>query len=307
MLAAGQPIGVADRSACSRSTALRIEKGYRAWKGDLSTDYSLFEGGLDRFVKLDKPQDFPGKTALLNQKQQGVAKRFVTLTVDAGDYDAPYMSTLWKGDQIVGETTSGAWGYRVGKSVALGMLRTDLAHAGEEVEVDIYGDRRRAVVQPDGPLWDPGQRKTARVNPSESRAVVLLDGGMGQELLRRSSKNEHPIWSATVMLEEPDIVRAVHEDYIRAGAKVVTINSYAVSRPRFEQFGLSDDFAPIQQAAIALATEAREAAEGDGVSIAGCLSPLTGSYRTDLAFPYAQCVDYYREMVDLQAPHVDLF
>ena len=58
--------------------SLRLEKGYRAWKGDLSTDYSLFEGGLDRFVKLDKPQDFPGKQALLNEKQQGSKKRFVT-------------------------------------------------------------------------------------------------------------------------------------------------------------------------------------------------------------------------------------
>ncbi|MBT8415542.1 MAG: FAD-dependent oxidoreductase, partial [Boseongicola sp.] len=93
--------------------ALRVEKGYRAWKGDLSTDYSLLEGGLDRFVKLDKPQDFPGKAALQNEKQQGVKKRFVTLTVDAGDADAPYMSTLWHGDEVVGETTSGAWGYRV--------------------------------------------------------------------------------------------------------------------------------------------------------------------------------------------------
>ena len=56
--------------------SLRIEKGYRAWKGDLSTDYSLLEGGLERFVKLDKPQDFPGKAALLTEKQRGVGKRF---------------------------------------------------------------------------------------------------------------------------------------------------------------------------------------------------------------------------------------
>src|SRR5690606_10895528 len=93
--------------------SLRIEKGYRAWKGDLSTDYSLLEGGLDRFIRFDKPQDFPGKSALLAEKQRGVKKRFVTLIVDAGDCDAPYMSTLWHGAEIVGETTSGAWGYRV--------------------------------------------------------------------------------------------------------------------------------------------------------------------------------------------------
>src|SRR6056297_2252810 len=48
--------------------SLRIEKGYRAWKGDLSTDYSLLEGGLERFVRLDKPPDFPGKAALRSEE-----------------------------------------------------------------------------------------------------------------------------------------------------------------------------------------------------------------------------------------------
>jgi len=135
--------------------SLRMEKGYRAWKGDLSSDYSMFEGGLDRFVKLDKPQDFNGKAALLNEKQQGSAKRFVTLIVDAASADAPYMSTLWHNGEIVGETTSGAWGYRVNASIALGMLRSDLAVAGTELEVEIYGERVKAVVQEDQPLWDP--------------------------------------------------------------------------------------------------------------------------------------------------------
>ena len=139
--------------------SLRMEKGYRTWKGDLSTDYSLFEGGLDRFVKLDKPQEFPGKAALLNEKQQGSKKRFVTLTVAAGDTDAPYMSTLWHGGQIVGETTSGAWGYRVEKSIALGMIRSDLAQPGTEIEVEIYGQRVSATVQPDQPLWDPSNER----------------------------------------------------------------------------------------------------------------------------------------------------
>jgi dimethylglycine dehydrogenase len=136
--------------------SLRIEKSYRAWKGDLSTDYSLLEGGLDRFIRFDKPQDFTGKAALLAEKQRGVKKRFVTLTVDAGAADAPYMSTIWHDGAVVGETTSGAWGYRVGTSIALGMLRSDLALAGNELEVDIFGERRPAIVQPDGPLWDPG-------------------------------------------------------------------------------------------------------------------------------------------------------
>ncbi len=135
--------------------SLRLEKGYRAWKGDLSTDYSMLEGGLDRFVKLDKPQDFPGKAALMAEKQQGVAKRFVTLIVDAGECDAPYMSCLSHGGEIVGETTSGGWGHRVNASIAYGMIRADLAVPGTELSVDIYGESFRAVVQEDQPLWDP--------------------------------------------------------------------------------------------------------------------------------------------------------
>jgi len=134
--------------------SLRIEKAYRAWKGDLSTDYTMLEAGLDRFVNLEKPQEFPGKQALLDQQETGPAKRFVSLIIEAGEADAPYMSTLWHEGQIVGETTSGAWGYRIGASLALGMVRADLASPGTVLEVEIYGQRHRATVQPDGPLWD---------------------------------------------------------------------------------------------------------------------------------------------------------
>tara|TARA_B100000787_G_C16193199_1_gene298862 strand:- start:18 stop:2462 length:2445 start_codon:yes stop_codon:yes gene_type:complete len=135
--------------------SLRIEKGYRAWKGDLSSDYSLLESGLERFIKFDKAQNFTGKAAILAEKQQGRKKAFATLIIDAGVCDAPYMSTLWQGDTLVGETTSGAWGYRVNASVALAMLRPDLAQPGTELEIEIYGERQRAVVQQDQPLWDP--------------------------------------------------------------------------------------------------------------------------------------------------------
>ena len=135
--------------------SLRIEKGYRAWKGDLSTDYTLLEGGLERFVRFDKPHEFTGKAALLAEKQRGRAKGFVTLIVEGGDADAPYMSTIWHDGKVVGETTSGAWGYRVNASIALGVVRADLAVPGTELEVEIYGERCRAVVQEDQPLWDP--------------------------------------------------------------------------------------------------------------------------------------------------------
>ncbi|MBC6439509.1 MAG: FAD-dependent oxidoreductase [Rhodospirillales bacterium] len=134
--------------------SLRLEKGYRSWKGDLSTDYTILQGGLERFVKWDK-ESFKGKAALENERQQGVKKRFATMIVEAGDYDAPYMSTVWKGEDMVGETTSGGWGHRIDKSIALGMVRADLAEPGTELEIEMYGERYPATVQPDQPLFDP--------------------------------------------------------------------------------------------------------------------------------------------------------
>ncbi|MGB5864922.1 MAG: glycine cleavage T C-terminal barrel domain-containing protein, partial [Sulfitobacter sp.] len=135
--------------------SMRMEKGYRAWKGDLSTDYSLFEAGLDRWVKLDKPQDFPGKAALIAERAAGIKKRFVTMIVEAGDQDAPYMSTVYHNGEVVGETTSGDWGYRIGKSIALGTIRADLAVAGTVLDINIFGRMCKATVQADQPLWDP--------------------------------------------------------------------------------------------------------------------------------------------------------
>ncbi|MEX4007713.1 GcvT family protein [Neoaquamicrobium sediminum] len=135
--------------------SLRLEKGYRAWKAELSTDYTVLQGGLERFVRWDKP-DFIGKTALLNEKQAGVTRRFAVLTLDApGPCDAPYMSTLWHDGQIVGETLSGGYGHRVDKSIALGMLRSELAVPGQAIEIEIFGERFAATVHGDGPLWDP--------------------------------------------------------------------------------------------------------------------------------------------------------
>ncbi len=135
--------------------SLRLEKGYRAWKQDLSTDYSVLQSGLERFVRWDKP-DFIGKRALQNEKQQGVGKRFVTLTLDSPNgFDAPSMSNLWHEEAIVGEVTSAGWGFRTEKAIMLGMLRADLAEAGRSVEVEIFGERLPATVQPDRPLWDP--------------------------------------------------------------------------------------------------------------------------------------------------------
>lgn len=135
--------------------SLRIEKSYRAWKQDLSTDYSILQGGLERFVRWDKPE-FIGKAALQSEKQQGVTKQFTALVLDEpGDCDAPYMSTIWKDDQIVGEVLSSAYGYRTEKALALGMMKSEAATPGTRVEVEIFGIRMGAVVHGDMPVWDP--------------------------------------------------------------------------------------------------------------------------------------------------------
>jgi dimethylglycine dehydrogenase len=158
VLAAGTPLGLKPFGMFALNS-LRIEKGYRAWKGDLSTDYSVLQGGLERFVDWTKPE-FRGKAALAAEKQAGVAKSFCTLVIAAGDFDPPYMSTIWAGDQVVGEVTSGYFGHRVGACIGLGMLRADLNREGQGVEVEIFGQRYPAVVQADAPLWDG---KNARI------------------------------------------------------------------------------------------------------------------------------------------------
>lgn len=134
--------------------SLRLEKGYRTWKGDLSTDYSVLESGMERFVRWQK-EDFRGKAAMEAEKQQGVKKGFVTMTIEAGDQDAPYMAPIWHNGSVVGEVTSAGWGHRVEKAIALGVVNSSATEPGTELEVEVFGARHKAVVQPDQPLWDP--------------------------------------------------------------------------------------------------------------------------------------------------------
>ena len=152
VIAAGAPHGLAPFGMFALNS-LRVEKGYRAWKGDLSTDYTVLQGGLDRFVDWAKPE-FRGRAALEAEKQRGVTKRFCTLVIEAGDQDPPYMSTIWHDGQVVGELTSGYYGHRVQACIGLGMLKTGVNVAGTRVEVEIFGQRFAATVQADQPLWD---------------------------------------------------------------------------------------------------------------------------------------------------------
>ncbi|MEM0989474.1 MAG: homocysteine S-methyltransferase family protein [Pseudomonadota bacterium] len=136
--------------------------------------------------------------------------------------------------------------------------------------------------------------------------IVLLDGGMGQELIRLSSNPAHPQWSAYVMMHEPHIVQQVHAEYLRAGARVLTLNTYSTTRGRFQKFGVLDQLVPLQRKAVDLA---RGAMDDTGVeaTIAGCLPPLVGSYHPELLPPDKDLLDEYRELAAMQGPHVDVF
>ncbi len=134
--------------------SLRLEKAYRAWKQDLSTDHTLLEAGLERFAAWDKPA-FRGREALLAERARGPRKRFAAMIVDAGDCDAPAMAPIRRDGALVGATSSGGWGWRIDASIALGFLSPEAAAPGTRLEIEIFGEPRPAVVQPPGPLWDP--------------------------------------------------------------------------------------------------------------------------------------------------------
>ena len=137
--------------------------------------------------------------------------------------------------------------------------------------------------------------------------ITLLDGGMGQELLKRSSNEVTPLWSTQVMIDEPEIVRDVHLDYIFAGSRVITLNAYTMTPERLTRDGQIEDFERLHVAAINAAISAREAAGIPEVKIAGCLPPLVASYHAEVAPQYETMLKSYSKIVAIQAPHVDVF
>ena len=134
--------------------SLRLEKSYKLIPRELSIEYCAYESGLSRFLSLKKPGFF-GKDALLAWKGKGLANASVTLEV-AGvtDADARGSEPIYVGETLVGRATSGGYGWRVGKSLALAMVRPDLAALGTELDIVILGQRHKARVIADSP-FDP--------------------------------------------------------------------------------------------------------------------------------------------------------
>lgn len=132
--------------------------------------------------------------------------------------------------------------------------------------------------------------------------ITILDGGMGQELIRRAGKATS-LWSVQALLDAPDTVRTVHDDFFAAGAEVATVNTYSVRPDRLRHHGLGDQFEALQQLACRIAVEARDA-HGSGLVLGG-MAPLGFSYRPELAPPLEHAVEVFSDMARLQAPYVD--
>ena len=134
--------------------SMRLEKSYRLIPREMSIEYSALESGLDRFVRLDKA-DFIGKQALQAWQARGFDNAFVTMEVhDVEDADARGSEAIYKDGELCGRATSGGYGWRVRKSLALGLVRPALAAPGTELEIEILGQRQRATVIAESP-FDP--------------------------------------------------------------------------------------------------------------------------------------------------------
>jgi S-methylmethionine-dependent homocysteine/selenocysteine methylase len=133
--------------------------------------------------------------------------------------------------------------------------------------------------------------------------LTVLDGGMGRELKRMGAPFRQPEWSALALIESPASVRAAHEAFARAGARVITTNTYAVvpfhiGAERFEAEG--------RRLAALAGSLARSVADEFGAQVAGSLPPALGSYRPDL-FVADLARPIIEVLVQAQAPYVDVW
>ena len=134
--------------------------------------------------------------------------------------------------------------------------------------------------------------------------ITLLDGSIGQELVKRAGKAPTPLWSTTVMIDQPEILRDVHGEYFNVGASVATTNTYPVLYDRLVREGLEDQIETLWAQAVKSARSARDA-HGSG-RIAGSIGPLVASYRPDICPSPAKAEELYRDVVAALSPHVDV-
>ena len=135
-------------------------------------------------------------------------------------------------------------------------------------------------------------------------SITFLDGGMGQELVARAGSSTS-LWSVQALLDNPKMVRSVHDEYFLSGADVATTNTYSILPDRLEKHGLTDKLKELQNLACQLAVDARDF-NGKGI-VAGSLGPQGFSYRPDLAPPANVAAEIYSKLCKIQSNYVDVF
>ncbi len=134
--------------------SLRLDRFFGSWLSEFSPDYTPGETGMDRFIRFNKPADFVGKAAAAAEKSAGAARRLVAFEVEADDADVVAYEPIWIDGKVQGFCTSGGYSHTADKSIALGLIPSDTARDGLEVEIEILGQMRRAR-QISTPLFDP--------------------------------------------------------------------------------------------------------------------------------------------------------
>ena len=132
--------------------SMRLEKGYLAWKSEMNVHHTPLETNLAWTVKTGK--EFIGKEGILKQKEAGIPLKLVCLVVEAADSDPWGYNPILKDGEQIGMTSSGGYGHRVEKSIALGYIKPEFAAPGTVLEVEILGRARSARVVT-MPLYDP--------------------------------------------------------------------------------------------------------------------------------------------------------
>jgi dimethylglycine dehydrogenase len=133
--------------------SLRMEKAYRAWGAELTSEVDLLEASMDRFVALEKPE-FIGKSSMVARKRDGWRIKLVYLEVDAADADCLGNEPVYHEGRLAGVTTSGAYGHLVKKSLAFAYVDPELAASGAPLDILMLGERRKARIL-DEAAWDP--------------------------------------------------------------------------------------------------------------------------------------------------------
>ena len=151
LMAAGKPLGLSLFGTYAMNS-LRMEKSYRGWGSELTTEIDMIEASMERFLRLDK-QDFIGKAPTLSNKQRGPRMKLVTMEVDNTDSDCMGNEPVYHGGKIVGLTTSGGYGHKVEKSLAFAYVDPQLTADGTAFEIMVFTEKRQARIIPES-IWD---------------------------------------------------------------------------------------------------------------------------------------------------------